>query len=155
MQDRNFDLDTEGRLTGQLLHKTDTGAMESFGHYTIVNGKIWPHHEVEPRTYRLRLLNGSNARTFRLLLIDQDGAPILDRVRQIGSDGGLLDAVPLPTGELVLASAERADLLVDFSDVAPGARLRLINTATAPFDGAPLDPDTAPGAPNFRPAPVP
>jgi FtsP/CotA-like multicopper oxidase with cupredoxin domain len=151
LQDRNFDLDAEGRLAGQLLHKTDTGAMESFGPYTVVNGKIWPHHEVEPRTYRLRVLNGSNARTFRLLLVDGDGEPVLGRVRQIGSDGGLLlDAVPLPAGGLVLASAERADLLVDFSGLAPGTRLRLINTATAPFDGAPLDPDTAPGAPDFE-----
>jgi hypothetical protein len=80
--------------------------MGSFGPYTVVDGKIfWPHHEVEPRTYRLRVLNGSNARTFRLFLIDQDGEPILDRVRQIGSDGGLLlDAVPLPSGGLLLAS---------------------------------------------------
>jgi FtsP/CotA-like multicopper oxidase with cupredoxin domain len=151
LQDRNFDLDTEGKLTGQLLHKTDTGAMESFGPYTVVNGKIWPYHEVEPRTYRFRVLNGSNARTFRLLLMDQNGEPNLDRIRQIGSDGGLLlDAVPVPAGGLVLASAERADLLVDFSDLAPGSRLRLINTATAPFDGAPLDPSTAPGAPEFE-----
>jgi spore coat protein A len=44
--------------------------------------------------------------------------------------------VPVPTGGLVLASAERADLLVDFSDLAPGSELTLFNTATAPFDGS-------------------
>jgi len=150
LQDRNFDLDAAGQLTGQLLHKTDTGTMECFGPYTTVNGKIWPHYEVTPRTYRLRLLNGSNARTFRLLLVDAQGEDIWDRVRQIGSDGGLLlDAVPVPSAGLVLASGERADLLVDFSDLAPGTRLRLLNTATAPFAGASPDPHVGPGTPDF------
>jgi spore coat protein A len=151
LQDRNFDLDADGRLSGQLLHKTDTATMECFGPYTVVNGKIWPYRQVEQCIYRLRVLNGANARTFRLLLIDEDDEPILGRIRQIGSDGGLLlEAVPLPPGGLVLASAERADLLVDFSDLAPGTRLRLVNTASAPFDGTPLDPNTAPGTSDFE-----
>jgi FtsP/CotA-like multicopper oxidase with cupredoxin domain len=136
IQDRNFDLDEHGGLSGRLLHKTDPDVMESFGPFTLVNGKVWPVLEVEPRTYRFRVINGSNARTFRLVLI-RDGQPDLARMVQIGSDHGLMRApAELPSNGLVLASAERADLLVDFSDLEPGAELTLLNTARAPFDGS-------------------
>ena len=76
IQDRNFGLDEAGRLTGQLVHKTDPEVMEAFPPFTVVNGKVWPLLEVEPATYRFRVLNGSNARTYRLVLL-RDGAPEL------------------------------------------------------------------------------
>jgi FtsP/CotA-like multicopper oxidase with cupredoxin domain len=138
IQDRNFGLDGSGRLTGQLVHKTDPEVMEAFPPFTVVNGKVWPLLEVQPASYRFRVLNGSNARTYRLVLL-HGGAPALGRVTQIGTDHGLL-ATPasLPPDGLVLASAERADLLVDFSGLAPGSELTLLNTAAAPFDGAPF-----------------
>jgi spore coat protein A len=143
LTDRNFDTGPDGAMTGQLLHKTDPVVAECFGPFTAVNGTIWPYVEVEPTTYRLRLLNGSNARTFRLVL-EQGGKPDHQRITQIGSDGGLLLApARIPAQGLVLASAERADLLVDFSDLAPGTELTLWNTARAPFDGAFADPATA------------
>ena len=136
IQDRNFDLDDEGRLTGRLVHKTDPEVMEAFPPFTVVNGKVWPVLDVRPATYRLRVLNGSNARTYRLVLL-RDGAPELERVTQIGTDHGLLRApVSVPADGLTLASAERADLLVDFSDLAPGSELTVLNTAAAPFDGS-------------------
>jgi len=136
IQDRNFDLDDGGRLTGRLVHKTDPEVMEAFPPFTVVNGKIWPVLDVRPATYRLRVLNGSNARTYRLVLL-RDGAPELERVTQIGTDHGLLRApVSVPADGLTLASAERADLLVDFSDLAPGSELTVLNTAAAPFDGS-------------------
>jgi FtsP/CotA-like multicopper oxidase with cupredoxin domain len=136
IQDRNFDVDEQGQLTGRLVHKTDPDVMEAFAPFTVVNGKVWPVLEVEPATYRFRLLNGSNARTYRLVLL-HDGAPALDRIKQIGTDHGLLRApVAVPADGLVLASAERADVLVDFSDLGAGAELTLLNTARAPFDGA-------------------
>jgi FtsP/CotA-like multicopper oxidase with cupredoxin domain len=136
IQDRNFDVDEQGRLTGRLVHKTDPEVMEAFPPFTVVNGKVWPVLEVQPGTYRLRVLNGSNARTYRLVLL-RDGAPELERITQIGTDHGLLLApVPVPADGLVLASAERADLLVDFSDLAPGTELTVFNTAAAPFDGS-------------------
>jgi FtsP/CotA-like multicopper oxidase with cupredoxin domain len=135
IQDRNFALDDSGRLTGQLVHKTDPQVMEAFPPFTVVNGKVWPLLEVQPATYRFRVLNGSNARTYRLVLV-RDDAPELGRITQIGTDHGLLRTpASLPPDGLVLASAERADLLVDFSDMAPGAELTLLNTAAAPFDG--------------------
>ena len=143
LQDRNFGTDARGRLTGELMHKTDPGTMEAFAPFTTVNGKIWPLQEVHPSTYRLRVINGSNARTFRLVLM-RAGHPELDRITQIGTDHGLLRApVSLPSQGLVLAPAERADLLVDFSDLRPGTDLTWLNTATAPFDGAPFPPDRA------------
>jgi FtsP/CotA-like multicopper oxidase with cupredoxin domain len=136
IQDRNFGLDGSGRLTGQLIHKTDPEVMEAFPPFTVVNGKVWPLLEVQPATYRFRVLNGSNARTYRLVLL-HDGEPDLSRVTQIGTDHGLLAApTRLPPDGLVLASAERADLLADFSSLEPGSELTLVNTAGAPFDGA-------------------
>jgi FtsP/CotA-like multicopper oxidase with cupredoxin domain len=138
IQDRNFGLDGSGRLTGQLVHKTDPEVMEAFPPFTAVNGKVWPLLEVQPVTYRFRVLNGSNARTYRLVLL-RDGETELRRITQIGTDHGLLHTpTSLPPDGLVLASAERADLLVDFSDLAPGSELTLLNTAAAPFDGAPF-----------------
>jgi FtsP/CotA-like multicopper oxidase with cupredoxin domain len=136
IQDRNFGLDDQGRLTGRLVHKTDPEVMEAFPPFTVVNGKVWPVLEVRPATYRLRVLNGSNARTYRLVLLG-DGGPELERITQIGTDHGLLRTpVPVPADGLVLASAERADLLVDFADLAPGSELTVLNTAAAPFDGS-------------------
>ena len=138
IQDRNFGLDDSGRLTGQLVHKTDPEVMEAFPPFTVVNGKVWPRLDVQPATYRFRVLNGSNARTYRLVLL-RDGEPELHRITQIGTDHGLL-ATParVPPDGLVLASAERADLLVDFSGLPPGSELTLVNTAATPFDGAPF-----------------
>jgi spore coat protein A len=149
IQDRNFDVDHEGRLTGQLVHKTDPDVMEAFAPFTTVNGKVWPVLDVEPATYRFRVLNGSNARTYRLVLFGDD-TPELGRVTQIGTDHGLLRApVSMPPEGLVLASAERADVLVDFSDLEPGSELTLLNTAAAPFDGSPYPAADASDAANL------
>jgi o-aminophenol oxidase len=146
IQDRNFDLDEQGRLTGRLVHKTDPEVMEAFPPFTVVNGKVWPVLEVQPATYRFRVLNGSNARTYRLVLL-RDGAPVLERITQIGTDHGLLRApAPVPSDGLVLASAERADLLVDFSDLSSGSELTVLNTAAAPFDGSSFPAADAEGA---------
>jgi spore coat protein A len=136
IQDRNLESSSDGALTGRLLHKTTDDTMEFFGPFTTVNGVIWPYAEVEPRQYRLRVLNASNSRTYRLVLLDEHGTNLLDRVTQIGTDGGLLDApVSPPADGLILGSAERADLIVDFRGL-HGQRLTWVNTAAAPFKGA-------------------
>jgi FtsP/CotA-like multicopper oxidase with cupredoxin domain len=136
LQDRNFGQGPDGLLTGELVHKTDPGTMEAFAPFTVVNGKVWPVLDAQSGTYRLRVVNGSNARTFRLVLL-RDGRQELDRITQIGADGGLFGApVAVPSGGLVLASAQRADLLVDFSDLQPGSELTFVNTARVPFNGA-------------------
>jgi spore coat protein A len=137
LQDRNLDTAPDGSLTGRLLHKIEDGTMEFFGPFTLVNGTTWPYLPVEARHDRLRLLNGSNARIYRLVLLDEGGHPSREIIKQIGTDGGLLGKpVDLPRDGLTLAPAERADLLVDFGAVR-GQRLTLLNTTGAPFDGSP------------------
>ncbi|APU14353.1 MULTISPECIES: multicopper oxidase family protein [Actinoalloteichus] len=129
--DRNLDVDEKGALTGALVHKTVEERGFS-GPFTLVNGVIWPHLDVERRWYRFRVLNASNARTFTLSLRDERGEPITGTAWQIGTDSGLLPALlPLPAAGLVMAPAERVDLLIDFS-VFAGRRLRLVNAAANP-----------------------
>lgn len=82
---------------------------EFFGESVLLNGKLLPYLEVEPRKYRFRILNGSNARFFRLSL--DNAAPF----HQIGTDQGLL-AAPVQTRGITLAPGERCDLIVDFAD---------------------------------------
>jgi FtsP/CotA-like multicopper oxidase with cupredoxin domain len=144
IQDFNFET-VDGRLDApllpQLLHKTIGDVPEFFGPFTAVNGTIWPYLAVEKRWYRLRLLNASNARTYRLSLYDQDGQLIPfnpDAIVQIGCDQGLLDRlVELPPNGLILASGERADILIDFSQLPHHVTaVTLVNTAPAPFDGS-------------------
>ena len=136
LQDRNLDTAADGSLTGRLLHKIEDSTMEFFGPFTLVNGTIWPHLPVEARQYRLRLLNGSNARIYRLVLLDESGAAVPKQIRQIGTDGGLLgQPVDIPWDGLLLAPAERADLIVDFRALR-GQLLTLVNTAGAPFDNS-------------------
>ena len=116
IQDRSFA--TDGSLTYPVSDMAGSEdhpgpwVPEFFGDTILVNGKVWPHFEVEPRKYRLRILNGSNARFYRLRL--SDGRPFV----QIGADQGLLSA-PVQTGRLLLAPAERADVIVDFRGAAP------------------------------------
>lgn len=134
IQDRNLDVEA-GQFTGKLLHKTEVhdGPAEFFGPYTLVNGKIWPKAAVEARLYRLRVLNGSNARTYRLLLLDQQGQSQHAFIKQIGCDQGLMEnRVDYPESGLVIAPGERVDLLVDFNAF-EGKSLYLWNTAEAPF----------------------
>ncbi|GAA3357961.1 multicopper oxidase family protein [Saccharopolyspora gregorii] len=137
--DRNLDTDAAGELTGRLLFKVPaigTAMIPFTGPFTLVNGMIWPHLEVDAAAYRFRVVNTSNARFYRLNLVGEDGEPANAVVRQIGTDGGLLPRpVPLPADGLVLAPAERADLVVDFGRVR--GRLRLTNTAA----DAALEPD--------------
>jgi spore coat protein A len=89
----------------------------------LINGKIRPFFEVEPRLYRFRLLNTANSRFFLLSL--SNGQPLT----QIGTDQGLL-ASPVELKRLVLGCAERADILIDFSQSA-GQTLHL---RTGAFD---------------------
>lgn len=99
---------------------------EMFGEFILVNGKAWPYLEVEPRKYRLRLLNGSDSRFYDLNL---PGVWFT----QIGSDGGLLER-PLRRNKLLIGPGERLDVIIDFS--APelwGQTLILRNTARSPF----------------------
>ncbi len=109
---------------------------EFFGNTMVVNGRTWPYLEVEPRLYRFRFLNGANSR-FLILRFDQ-ALPF----HQIGNEGGLLPGQPLVLDELLLAPAERADVIVDFSAFQPGDTIVLFNLGPdAPFGSLPVDPE--------------
>ena len=110
---------------------------EAFADTPVVNGKAYPYLEVEPRRYRLRLLNGSNARFYSLWL---EGATGVVPLVQIGTEGSFLPA-PVVRDRLLLSSGERADVLVDFARLPPGTVVVLRNDAKVPYpdgDGAPL-----------------
>jgi spore coat protein A, manganese oxidase len=103
---------------------------EFFGNMMMVNGRTWPYLEVEQRRYRFRVLNGCNSR-FLLLALDRAGL----RFWQIGGDLGFLTA-PVEVEQLLLAPAERADVIVDFTHVPTGTSVVLRNLAPdAPFGG--------------------
>jgi len=99
---------------------------EFFGNTIMVNGSVWPNLNVKKRQYRFRLLNNSNARFYNLEFSNKMS------FIQIGTDGGYL-AKPVELNSLLLAPAERADILVDFSCLENGAKLILNNNANAPY----------------------
>jgi spore coat protein A len=109
---------------------------EFFGDLPVVNGAIYPYLDVEPCRYRFRVLNGSNARFYNLYLNlapRPTDVPSLVPFHQIGTDGGFLGK-PAPLHNLLLGSAERADLIIDFSGL-EGKVVTLSNSAGAPFPG--------------------
>ncbi len=109
---------------------------EFFGDTIMVNGKVWPNLNVDLHQYRFRILNGSNARFYNLKM--SNGMAFT----QIGTDGGFLPK-PVELASLLIAPGERADIVVDFSQLTPGTKIRLLNYANAPFpDGVSPDPNT-------------
>jgi FtsP/CotA-like multicopper oxidase with cupredoxin domain len=135
---------------------------EFFGDVITVNGKSWPTMEVQPRRYRFRFVNGSNARFYIMQLFNQQGVDMHQNgapgpaIWQIGSDGGLFNnpvklddpangpnaCAGSPIGNnvdvragakcLFLAPAERADVIVDFGGQA-GKTFTMKNFAVIPF----------------------
>ena len=82
---------------------------EYYGNLVLVNGKLLPYLDVQPRKYRFRVLNASNGRFYFLSL--DNGA----QFQQIGTDQGLLPA-PVAVNRLAIAPGERADIVLDFSE---------------------------------------
>jgi FtsP/CotA-like multicopper oxidase with cupredoxin domain len=113
---------------------------EYFGDSAVVNGITWPKLTVSPSAYRLRLLDGSNARCYTLSLtaVVAKGAvaPVLPTFNIIGSDQGYLPA-PVASPTLTMCPGERYEVVVDFSGVAAGTIINLTNTAGAPFPAGP------------------
>jgi FtsP/CotA-like multicopper oxidase with cupredoxin domain len=147
IQDRMFD--TEGQLyfpAGPPFIPNPVHPFwvpEFIGDTIAVNGKVWPFFEVEPRRYRFLCLNGSNARGYKMFLVNRDTHVQGPALWQIGTDGGYLDA-PVKidpnagqgqTQHLVILPGERADVIIDFAGHAPGTRLLLRNIAKAPYPG--------------------
>ena len=154
LQDRTFNDD------GSLFYPPgdeDDYEAEFAGDIPVVNGKVYPYLEVEPRSYRFRLLNGSNNRTFNLRLFNEDasteeeGYADVPLMQQIGVDLGFLDEVVEvgpggtvgpegPIESMLLSGAERADVIVDFSGY-EGTTFTVKNNAEFPYAGENSGPD--------------
>lgn len=123
LQDRR--LDEHGRIAF-----APTGQERFHGHYAgemLVNWTHRPHFDAATRVYRFRILNGSNARIYRLAF--RHGGHLLD-YHVIGNDGGLLDR-PRTVKEAFLAPGERVDVLLDLRAAALGDEIVL---GSLPFD---------------------
>jgi spore coat protein A, manganese oxidase len=132
---------------------------EAFLDTILINGGLYPKLSVPPKRVRFRMLNGSQARFFHLNLYPESTfnpgeanvsspGPVM---YQFGTEGGFLPAVVVhnnktaltpdaeycenPDGpfNLMLAPAERADLVIDFNGVAAGTSFILYNDAVTPF----------------------
>lgn len=83
-----------------------------YGDIILANGVPWPVMTVEPRKYRFRLNDGSVNRTYKLRIETADGTVVPFTI--IGSDGGLNEA-PVPFDDLIIAIAERYEIVADFT----------------------------------------
>jgi len=124
---------------------------EFFGNTMVVNGKTWPYLQVEQRRYRMRFLNACDS---RFLMLD---IPAGVKAWVIGADGGFL-STPVQQTRLLIAPAERLDVIMDFTAMAVGNRAVLRNVAPdEPFGGgqpgadfAASNPDTTGQVMQFR-----
>jgi spore coat protein A, manganese oxidase len=141
---------------------------EMFGDTMLANGVVFPYAPVEPRRYRLRILNACQARFLNLQLYVDNGSGQPDKSKPgpdflvIGTEGGFLSKPvrvssgvafnPITLGgSLITAPAERWDIIIDFKGF-EGRNLILYNDAPAPFpmgdlatdieSGSELGPDT-------------
>jgi len=121
--DRQFNADGSIFYDGFPIGNNNDGYL---GDVTIINGKSYPYLYVEPTQYRLRMLAGSAARFWRLSI--QNEAGVMQDHLRVGNDSWLLPH-PIKMSDFILAPANRADLVMDFSAYAPGTVLYLVNTA--------------------------
>jgi len=122
IQDRSFDDRNQLQYVTHMMQRM----MGFLGNKIMINGQPDFVLPVEKRSYRLRLLNGSNSRIYKLAW--DDGSP----VTVIATDGGLIEK-PETMPYVMLAPAERRELWIDFSDKAIGTELTL---RSIPFEGA-------------------
>jgi spore coat protein A len=159
---------------GETL-STPSCVPEYFSDTAVINGMAYPYASVEPRRYRFLILNGSQARFYNLQLYYEStlnpGEPDFSRPGpafiQIGNEAGVLPApvvlnspplqIPINCDgsvdadgpfNLLMAPAERADLIIDFSSVPWGSNLILYNDAPAPFPGGDSRNDYFTGCPD-------
>ena len=174
IQDRSFN--TDGSLfypntreffdgfAGPFIPDTDVSPIwnpEFFGNVIMVNGNTWPFQKVERRRYRLRFLNGCQS---RFLILNFSNIPGVE-VWQIGNEGGFLAAPVNLTADhgnrLLMGLAERADVIVDFSNVPLGNYILGNIGPDEPFGGGEppddfdlADPETTGQVMEFRVVPA-
>jgi len=130
IQDKQFNAD------GTLFYPTEgisavhpVWVPEFFGDTPVINGKAYPYLDAQPRRYRLRLLNGSQARFYNLSF--DTGAGDLP-FWVIGSEQGLLPK-PEKMSNLLIAPGERFDVIIDFTGLPLGTTVMMGNDANAPY----------------------
>jgi spore coat protein A len=136
IQDKQFNAD------GTLFYPTEgisathpVWVPEFFGDTPVINGKAYPYLDAQPRRYRLRLLNGSQAAFYNVRFHLEGGSDLPFWV--IGSEGGLLPA-PAQMTNLVIGTGERFDVIVDFTGIPLGSTVMMTNNAKTPYpDGDP------------------
>lgn len=145
VQDRMFDKDGQLKMPNVGDNPEHPFWVPEFvGDVAVVNGKAMPYMEVEPRRYRFLVINGSNARTYDMALVNPTTGSKPLPIWQIGTDGGYLDK-PVkidPNAKsglrrLSLMPGERADIVIDFAGVPAGTTLVLNNNAAPPGGGTP------------------
>jgi len=125
IQDRRFDANNQLQyIAGGMAGMMDQ-MMGVLGDRILVNGQPDVTLPVAAQPHRLRLLNGSNARIYKLAW--EDGSPMT----VIGTDGGLLEQ-PLTLPYVMLSPGERIELWADFSERAQ-SQIKLVSLA---FEGA-------------------
>jgi FtsP/CotA-like multicopper oxidase with cupredoxin domain len=172
IQDRSFNTDGSlfypdtraffDEIEGPYIPDTDISPIwnpEFFGNCMMVNGNTWPFQTVEQRRYRFRFLNGCQS---RFLILDFSKIPGVE-VWQIGNEGGFL-AAPVNLTEtkdnrLLMGLAERADMIVDFTNVPVGDYFLANVGPDEPFpdldaDFEVADPDTTGQVMEFRVVPA-
>jgi len=116
---------------------------EFIGDTIVVNGKTWPYLNVEPRQYRFRYVNGSNSRfyelTFNKVSYNKKGKRKVEKNKLypqlvIATDDGYL-ANATATDMLILGPGERYEVIVDFTGLAPGTEVQVMNSARTPYPG--------------------
>jgi blue copper oxidase len=118
VRDANFD------KRGNLLYNPRKSGF--VGRQALVNGTLSATIDVAPELYRLRLLNGANARLFDLRLTE---AGATRPFWLLGNDGGLLAQMD-KLSAIEFGPGERLDLLVDFRGLAVGTQLLLVDRST-------------------------
>ncbi|AVK64331.1 copper oxidase [Lactobacillus sp. CBA3606] len=117
LQDREFHADN------QFDYRADYDPDGVQGHTALINGTINPYFEVTTQRIRLRILNGSNRREWRLHF--DDGLTFA----QVGSDGGIMPA-PVYLSKLMITCAERDEIVIDFGQYQPGDEVTLMSDET-------------------------
>jgi len=124
IQDRQFDARNQLVFHGGVMMEMMNGFL---GDRVLVNGQPQPTTEVDAAWHRVRLLNGSNARIYKLAWSHDVQMAV------IGGDGGLLET-PVYQQALTLAPGQRADLLLDLTSLAAGTEVHLESQAFAEAD---------------------
>jgi suppressor of ftsI/bilirubin oxidase len=135
----------QDRRAGNSYAASSADQMHGFlGEQVLINGTACPHLDLATRIYRFRVLNASNARTYRLAFRTAAGKGFTFAL--VGTDGGLLPA-PQTCAEAFVAASERIDIVLDLSDASVGDRVLLETRAFDPMHmemAAPASDATAP-----------